>query len=83
MEYLYTPRYYYISPLCFTAQRKLEGHGPVLRISRDRGDRVSPLHLGERNCASTGPKVIKDLAVSTPHPWHLGHFEGTDRSFAL
>src|SRR6266704_5757146 len=26
MEYLYTPRYCYISPLCFTAQRKLEGH---------------------------------------------------------
>src|SRR6266478_8487878 len=26
MEYLYTPRYCYISPLCFTAQRRLQGH---------------------------------------------------------
>src|SRR6266571_2835989 len=26
MEYLYTPRYCYISPLCFTAQRRLEVH---------------------------------------------------------
>jgi hypothetical protein len=26
MEYLYTPRYCYISPLCFTAQRSLEVH---------------------------------------------------------
>jgi hypothetical protein len=24
-------------------------------------------------------QVIKDLAVSTPHPWLRGHFEGTDR----
>src|SRR5437773_7587504 len=30
MEYLYTPRYCYISPLCFTAQRKLEVHVPLL-----------------------------------------------------
>src|SRR5499427_6175936 len=30
-----------------------------------------------------GTQVIKDLAVSTPHPWLRGHFEGTDRSFAL
>ena len=30
MEYLYTPRYCYISPLCFTAQRRLEGHDPVI-----------------------------------------------------
>jgi transposase len=28
MEYLYTPRYCYISPLCFTAQRRLEVHNP-------------------------------------------------------
>src|SRR5712691_7635759 len=26
MEYLYTPRYCYISPLCFTAQRKIQVH---------------------------------------------------------
>ena len=24
-------------------------------------------------------QVIKDLAVSPPHPWLRGHFEGTDR----
>ena len=24
-------------------------------------------------------QVIKDLAVSTPHPWLQRHFEGTDR----
>src|ERR1043166_4384391 len=29
MGYLYTPRYCYISPLCFTARRRLEGHHPV------------------------------------------------------
>ena len=28
-------------------------------------------------------QVIKDLAVSTPHPWLRGHFEGTDRSNPL
>src|SRR5215467_13220790 len=33
----------------------------VLRISRDRGDRASPLHLGERNYTSTGPKLSKTL----------------------
>ena len=26
MEYLYTPRYCYISPLCFTAQRRIQVH---------------------------------------------------------
>src|SRR6266566_1396420 len=26
MEYLYTPRYCYISPLCFTAQRRTQVH---------------------------------------------------------
>src|SRR5467141_1584950 len=26
MEYLYTPRYCYIAPLCFTAQRSLQVH---------------------------------------------------------
>src|SRR6266705_3605323 len=30
-HYLYTPRYCYISPLCFTAQRRIEVH--------DRGNR--------------------------------------------
>jgi len=55
----------------------------VLRISRDRGDRASPLHLGERNCTSTGPKLSKTSSVHVPHPWRMRHFEGTDRSFAL
>jgi len=32
MEYLYTPRYCYISPLCFTAQRRLQVHD---RLSHD------------------------------------------------
>jgi len=55
----------------------------VLRISRDRGDRASPLHLGERNCTSTGPKLSKTSLVHVPHPWRMRHFEGTDRSCAL
>ena len=32
---------------------------------------------------STAPKLSKTSAVLTPHPWHLCHFEGTDRSFAM
>src|SRR5215831_3973406 len=55
----------------------------VLRISRDRGDRASPLHLGERNCTSTGPKLSKTSSVHVPHPWRVRHFEGTDRGFPL
>ncbi len=55
----------------------------VLRISRDRGDRASPLHLGERNYTSTGPKLSKTSSVHVPHPWRMHHFEGTDRSFAM
>ncbi len=55
----------------------------VLRISRDRGDRASPLHLGERNYTSTGPKLSKTSSVHVPHPWRMHHFEGTDRSFPL
>ena len=55
----------------------------VLRISRDRGDRASPLHLEERNCTSTGPKLSKTSSVHVPHPWRMRHFEGTDRSFPL
>src|SRR5712664_4991481 len=30
MEYLYTPRYCYISPLCFTAQRRVQVHDLVV-----------------------------------------------------
>ena len=55
----------------------------VLRISRDRGERASPLHLGERNCTSTGPKLSKTSSVHVPHPWRMRPFEGTDRSFAM
>src|SRR2546425_4731857 len=54
-----------------------------LIVSRARGAYASPRHLGERNCTSTAPKLSKTSAVSTPHPWHMCHFEGTDRSFAL
>src|SRR5437016_2286221 len=54
-----------------------------LIVSRTRGAYASPRHLGERNCTSTAPKLSKTSAVSTPHPWHMCHFEGTDRSFAL
>src|SRR5215471_2461706 len=53
------------------------------RVSRTRGAYASPRHLGERNCTSTAPKLSKTSAVSTPHPWHLCHFEETDRSFPL
>jgi hypothetical protein len=55
----------------------------VLRIRRDRGDRASPLHLGERHCTSTGPKLSKTSSVHVPHPWRMHHCEGTDRSFAM
>ena len=54
-----------------------------LRVSRARGAYASPRHLGERNYTSTAPKLSKTSAVSTPHPWHLCHFEGTDRSCAM
>src|SRR3989449_340350 len=54
-----------------------------LIVSRARGAYASPRHLGEKNCTSTAPKLSKTSAVSTPHPWHLCHFEGTDRSFAM
>src|SRR5262245_20546083 len=53
------------------------------RVSRTRGAYASPRHLGERNCTTTAPKLSKTSAVSTPHPWHFCHFEGTDRSFAM
>jgi hypothetical protein len=55
----------------------------VLRIRRDRGDRASPLHLGERHCTSTGPKLSKTSSVHVPHPWRMHHCEGTDRSCPL
>src|SRR6266481_9282139 len=32
-QYLYTPRYCYISPLCFTARRRLEVHDPFIPAS--------------------------------------------------
>src|SRR5437867_10615200 len=52
-------------------------------MSHDRGERASPLHLGERHCTSTGPKLSKTSSVHVPHPWRMCHFEGTDRSFPL
>jgi len=76
-------------PLCSTGFRRW--------IRRDRLS--FPLHQFESQSPQWGPcitsasegeelhlygtQVIKDLAVSTLHPWHLCHFEGTDRSFAL
>src|SRR5262245_54763188 len=50
--------------------------------SRPWGPCVTPASGGEE-LHLYGTQVIKDLAVSTPHPWLRGHFEGTDRSFAL
>ena len=35
MEYLYTPRYCYISPLCFTAQRRLQVHDRFFQFLRN------------------------------------------------
>ena len=79
-------------PLCHCARPDFAGGFDVtafrsrftsLRVSRSSGERASPRHLGERNCTSTAPKLSKTSAVLTPHPWPLGHFEGTDRSFAL
>jgi hypothetical protein len=50
--------------------------------SRPWGPCVTPASGGEE-LRLYGPQVIKDLAVSTPHPWRRGHCEGTDRSFPL
>jgi hypothetical protein len=50
--------------------------------SRPWGPCVTPASGGEE-LHLYGTQVIKDLVVSTPHPWHLCHFEGTDRSFAM
>ena len=50
--------------------------------SRPWGPCVTPASGGEE-LHLYGTQVIKDLAVSTPHPWLRGHFEGTDRSFPL
>ena len=50
--------------------------------SRPWGPCITPASGGEE-LHLYGTQVIKDLAVSTPHPWLRGHFEGTDRSFAL
>jgi hypothetical protein len=55
----------------------------VLMVRRGRGACASLRHLEERNCTSTVSKFSMTLTVSTPHPWPVGHFEGTDRSFAL
>ena len=50
--------------------------------SQPWGPCVTPASGGEE-LHLYGTQVIKDLAVSTPHPWLRGHFEGTDRSFAM
>ena len=56
-------------------------HG-VESQSRPWGPCVTPASGGEE-LHLYGTQVIKDLAVSTPHPWFRGHFEGTDRSDSL
>jgi hypothetical protein len=61
----------------------LQARFTVLMVSRGRGACASLRHLEERNCTSTVSKLSMTLTVSTPHPWPVGHFEGTDRSFAL
>jgi hypothetical protein len=55
----------------------------VLMVGRGRGACASLRHLEERNCTSTVSKLSMTLTVSTPHPWPIGHFEGTDRSFPV
>jgi hypothetical protein len=50
--------------------------------SQPWGPCITPASGGEE-LHLYGTQVIKDLAVSTPHPWLQGHFEGTDRSFAM
>jgi hypothetical protein len=52
MEYLYTPRYCYISPLCFTAQRRLEVHDPTSGTGvNSRLPPVLDLHdVADRHC---------------------------------
>jgi hypothetical protein len=55
----------------------------ALRVSRRHGACASPRHLGERNDTSTAPKLSKTLRSRPFIPDTSGHFEGTDRSFAL
>src|SRR6266481_9231339 len=68
MEYLYTPRYCYISPLCFTAQRRLQVHDQVpeeLGVCRS----LPPCRVAEsgwRGDRSTNKSII-DSAHRTSH----------------
>src|SRR6266851_7138460 len=83
MEYLYTPRYCYISPLCFTAQRRLQVHDPLLlrheylvtenRILRHQLKGRLRLNDGERKAlADIGQKLGKQALqeVATILGWH-------------
>ena len=87
MGYLYTPRYCYISPLCFTARRRLEGH--------DQPEGLRPyIHQVMALLRHTGKEVVivadrrglhraKKLALMLTHgheqlqwpllPAHCGH----------
>jgi hypothetical protein len=76
--------------LCHGARRASRG-GPSYRLSRPLHDfdRQSPpwglcitRHLAERKATSPTPKLARPV-VSTPHPWSVDHFEGTDRCFPL
>jgi hypothetical protein len=85
----------FYQPFVISVDRSFSGKNtciPILPLSR-------PLHNVDGQSRSWGVciilasrreelhlyrlQVIKDLAVSTPHPWLRGHFEGTDRSDSL
>ena len=77
------------APLCstgFPGELRVTAFHPrftQLIVSRRRwGMCITPASGGEE-LHLYHPQVIKDLAVSTSHPWLIGHFERTDRSFPL
>src|SRR5712692_11392569 len=56
MGHLYTPRYCYISPLCFTARRRLEVHDltqPLLRTNRPHAGQAGHRVGRQARAAST------------------------------
>src|SRR3989454_7136691 len=66
-QYLYTPRYCYISPLCFTAQRRLEVHiwtrprcQGGFKLKQHASGQMQPYirPLGEDILWSSGPDAI-------------------------
>src|SRR5215468_9970125 len=79
MEYLYTPRYCYISPLCFTAQRRAQVHDPGGQLWRQfqcvscdgffQETHGTPLH---------GKRVAPDMLV-----WAVARVFGVDPNTVL